>query len=322
MKTKKQIIYTVVKFNFTTVFSTILLILIFTPVKTYAANISLGVYPPLIKIKTSPNNHIQQILTISNYSDSPTITSISLKAFKASDEKNGQITFLPNDTRTKNFFSEAVKITDDGVPVNQVLLAPKQQKPLIVELTIPKNQAETDYYFSILFIAKNTQQTKSNASIISGGIASNVLLSILPQPQQDTGFIKQFSGSTFIDKDLTSFTVEIGNQGKHFTTTEGSITITNMLWGSKNVIKLQKATILGSTSRFLSNKDNASKALWTHGLLFGVYKADLSVKEAYNNTIYHQSYYFYSYPAVGFGIAAIVIIFSGIITFKISRKHS
>ncbi len=304
-------------------FTLVLTFFLFTPVKSQAASISLGVYPPLIKITTSPNSHIHQDITISNYASDPTIVTISFKMFKPSDKKNGQIIFLANTDKAKNFFSEHVKILDGSIPVNQVLLAPRQHKSLSIDITLPKDQQETDYYISILFISNNSMQTKSNASVLSGGIATNILLSVVPQPTVELGYIKQFTAPRLIDKDPIPFLVEATNQGKHFFAATGKIRIVNMLFGSENIIQLQPAVILSNSSRYLTDYggNSLSPIEWKHGFLFGIYRADLEMNFGKNPKTFHKTIYFYSYPVLGFGIALIVFIFIGIILFKISKNR-
>lgn len=309
---------------FLSTISIALLTFFFTPVKSYAASVSLGIYPPIIKIKTAPNSHVQQRVTISNYGSAPTIVSIGLKMFKPSEKKDGEIIFLPNTNKAKNFFSERIRVLDGSIPVNQVLLAPQQHKSLTIDINIPKDQQEADYYISILFISNSTEQTKSNAALLSEGVATNILLAILPQPAADTGYIKDFIGPKLIDKDTIPFSVEVANQGIHFFNAKGQITITNMLFNSKDIIPLQQEIILAHSSRYMTNaaEVSLSKVLWNHGFLFGVYRADLAVSIGSSKVPFHKILYFYSYPVVGFAIALIVIIFSATVGFRISKKRT
>ncbi|HSW97643.1 MAG TPA: hypothetical protein VLF89_07505 [Candidatus Saccharimonadales bacterium] len=302
---------------------TLLLIFFFTPVKSEAASLSLGIYPPLIKIQTSPNSHIQQHITISNYGSDPIIVNITFKMFKSAEKKNGEIVFLPNSDKAKDFFTEHLKILDGSIPINQVLLSPKQHKSLSIDINTPKEKKETDYYISVLFISNNTSQVKSNESLLSEGIANNVLLSILPQPSRDLGYIKQFTGPHFADKDPLVFFVEAGNQGNHFISANGKINIVNMLLGSKETIKLQPVTILANSSRYMTDyRDKSiSQIELKHGFLFGIYKADVEMYFGKNPKAFHRIIYFYSYPIIGFGVTLLILIFIGIISFKISRKR-
>lgn len=302
----------------------LLLIFLLAPVKSEAASLSLGVYPPLTKIRTAPNTHAQQNITLSNYSSDPINISISFRMFKSSAANNGQVTFLPNTTAVKNFFSERIKVLDGSIPVNQVLLSPQQNKSLTIDITVPKDAQDTDYYISALFISNNTTQIKSNASLFSSGIASNILISVLHQPSIDTGYVKEFTGPHLIDSGDVPFVVMAANQTNHYESVKGRITINNMLLHTKEIIPLHDETILANSSRYMTTDadPSVSKVLWKHGFLFGVYKADVELYFGKNNQAFHKIIYFSSYPIVGFAIALIVIIFSGTIALRISRNRA
>lgn len=302
----------------------LLLIFLLAPLKSEAASLSLGVYPPLTKIRTAPNTHVQQNITLSNYSSDPINISISFRMFKSSAGNNGQITFLPNNTAVKNFFSERIKVLDGSIPVNQVLLSPQQNKSLTIDITIPKDARDTDYYISALFISNNTTQIKSNASLVSGGIASNILLSVLHQPSIEAGYIKEFSGPSLIESETVPFVVVASNQSTHYESVKGKITINNLLLHTKEIIPLHDATILANSSRYMTKNadESLSQVLWKHGFLFGVYQADAELYFGRNNKAFHKIIYFSSYPIVGFAIALIVIIFSGILALRISKNRA
>src|SRR5258708_5012828 len=112
----------------------------------YASSLSLGVYPPLINIQTSAGSHIQKQIQVSNNSSFPTTVNIVLKMFTSSDKKNGDIIFLPQTTTIKNFFTQDIKILDGTIQVNQLLITPREKKLLTLDITLPKEIQEQDYY--------------------------------------------------------------------------------------------------------------------------------------------------------------------------------
>lgn len=296
--------------------------LLFLPRQASAEKVSLGVYPPLLKIKINQTSHINKKISITNYGDTTTRLSIYIKQFSNSKNRNGQIKFISETDEVKKFITENIKIYDGNIPINQVLLSPKQQKYLDLKITIPKKAGENDYYLSILFISNNTQKTKSNVSFISNGIGINILLSILKQEQEDFGYIKNFSTPLFIKNNPVPFILEIGNQGNHYFSITGDIKINNILFRSKDIITLQRTNVLTNSSRFISDRHNNGSEIinWHPQFIFGIYRADLSLKTDNNKLIIHKSIYFYSYPEISLGTTLLILFFLGIVLFKIRKK--
>lgn len=290
----------------------------------WADTISVGVYPPLTKIKTSPGSKIDQEMTISNYTDIPTTLIIVPKMFKSSGKENGQISFLPQTPTSTNFFSRSLTVLDGNIPVNQILLAPKEHRSLIMELTIPKNTPERDYYFCILFVTNNVSQVKSNASLVSEGIGTNVMVSVLKESQQDIGYIKLFQTPSFIDKGPVPIKLSVVNQGMHFTSVKGTLTINSLFLLSKDTMQIPPTTILGNSARYLTVLNNFPNTdiEWKPTFLFGIYKVDAAIQFGKNATVFHRSIYFYSYPLLSFAILLIALVFSGIVIYKILKNRS
>ena len=105
----------------------ILLILILTTFyllhTTYvnAESISLGVYPPILQINSTPPAIIQAPISIENLGDSPQNLKIDLRPFTASDQENGQVKYLTDSEA--NFadplFFQRVKILDPSAGSGQ-----------------------------------------------------------------------------------------------------------------------------------------------------------------------------------------------------------
>jgi len=297
----------------------------YLPKNSYATKVSLGIYPPLTKIKITPDTHTQEKLFITNHGDNPLLLSIEFKQFISADSRNGRIKFIPPDSKTEDFFTTNIKILDGSIPINQVLLAPQEKKLLNLDITIPKGMQTYDYYFSILFITKNTGKINANASFLSEGIATNVFLSVVTQEQQDSGYIKVFQAPLFNTNQRIPFTLELGNQTEHYITTQGNINIRNIFSISKAVIDIPPSLILGNDSRYITNFTDATDSVisWDkHPFLFGIYEADASIQFGTNPSIFHKKIYFYSYSKTSLGIFLFILIFSGTITFRILKKRS
>ncbi len=159
--------------------------------------------------------------------------------------------------------------------------------------------------------------------MISDGIAANILLSVLDGPQQDVGYIQTFSVPAFVSHTPVPFTLEIANQGNHYAVTQGTITITNILLGSKDIITLSPQTLLAHTAKYIPSPDNASatKILWQTNFLFGIFRADAAMTIGNNPVVFHRSVYFYSYRTLSLIVGLIVLIFIGIVVFRIKRKQ-
>lgn len=228
-----------------------------------AASFDLAINPSIFQVELNPPAIVEakESLTIENLSDTPLVLSIQYKPFRPADE-SGLIEYL----RKEESFSGAdplifqrIHLLEDNNPVQEITLAPKQIKKLDLKMTIPKDEPPSDYYFAILFVSKEDEQSSDNLqssySSYVGGIGVSVLLSIGPK-KETTGKIEEFSTPFFQEKSPVPFTVRIRNTSQHFIYPKGQITIKNMFGQTVGVIDLLPVNILSNSIRSLPSKEN------------------------------------------------------------------
>lgn len=285
------------------------------PLTSYAStqDISLGIYPPIIQINSTPPSDIRHEIKIKNSSLFPVTLSITLRPFKAKDD-SGHVDFLSeNNTvlRDKAIFQK-IQVLDADNPVNQIELEPQEEKTLTLKIGLPKDEPPADYYFSVVFLSKE-EKADANGPSIAGGIASNVLLSIGPQGPA-TGFIQKFAAPLYVTNGPIPFTVTVNNLSPYYIAPQGQILISNMYGQLIGNVPLLQENILSQSSRTLTDTKQLQpgKAIWPEKFLFGPYKATLTISLSPEGPLFHRTIYFFAMPLqylFGFFILIAVVIF-------------
>lgn len=296
---------------------------LFLPKPAFASQLSLGVYPPIIQINTTPPSAMKQNITILNQADTPVTVSISILPFTQSDEKNGQVQYLPP---SQTFFADPhifdrMQLLEGDQPVTTLDLAPKQKKNLTLHIGLPKDEPAGDYYFSILFSTANGGATSTDGSVLNGGIATNVLLSIGPT-DKTTGTLDEFSAPWFVENGPLAFKVLVNNLSHHFISPTGEILIKNMYGQLVGQVNLLPVNILEGTSRYVpsSNDSTLTTALWPEKVLLGPYKATLVISLSPTGPLFRRTIYFLALPwqyLLGFVIALFIM---GIIIYRVRER--
>lgn len=328
-----------------------------TPASVNAEGINLNVSTSLIQIKAIPPSDTKSPITLENQGDNTVSIQVLFKPFHAHNKENGEIAYLNDNeipTAYKKIFNQ-IHITDNGIVTNNFELGPKQKKNLELQFTIPKNEADSDYYFSVIFLARHslsegelisqnpTQKDElnppaneennqgQNFSIINAGIAINILLSIGDKDHAQ-GVIEEFTAPTFIKSGPVGFTVRIKNIGAHVITPKAIIFIKNMFGQTIGRVDIEPDNILTNSIRALADTQTASssslarrslgeggsfpKAIWPERFLLGPYIATLNIAISDKGPIYNQSIVLLALP-----IQLILGIILGIIiTITISLR--
>lgn len=300
-----------------------------------AQGTSLGVYPPILEVETTPPSEVKSKISIENPTDQGLEVSIQIKPFKASASNDGQVEILETfEVFPDPLLVNRVKIKDNGVAVKSLSLAPKQEKELELEISIPPNEAAGDYYFTILFVTNPMSEITTSSSLAAAGVATNVLLSVGPKGETK-GFVERFSAPLFVDSGPVPFTVQVQNQSSHFVSVNGEITIENIFGQKVGSVKLLPVNVLGESQRLVpdekqKNPDsddfkkiekaiisaNYPVAVWPEKFLIGPYKATLSLSFGESDEKFVRSISFFAFPAT-YLIAILVVL--GLITFIVFR---
>ena len=282
-----------------------------------ASSISLGIYPPIIQVDTTPPASISAPLEIHNLGDDSVQLKIILKPFKASDSENGQLTYLKDNESFGDdpLFLQRVKIFDDQDLIDSLDLAPKQVKKLTLNIEIPSDEPPSDYYFSVIFVSKTQLETDLNASQNAGGIGTNVLVSIGPKGTTK-GAVKEFSAPFWLENGPVPFTVRIANESKHFINPKGEIMIKNMFGQTIGRVDLLPVNILSGTVRAIPSAAGGKKpiidsqaALWPEELLIGPYAATLTLSLSEQGPILKKTIHFIGFPIqIILGVIVVAVI--------------
>jgi hypothetical protein len=289
---------------------------------TNASPLSLSVDPPITVINAVPPTATTNQLSIQNESDKQVALQIQLKPFKPRGE-NGELEYFKG---ALEIFKN-IQILDGGTPVETIVLGPKQQKVLTLNIDIPKNITTSDYYFSVIFISINSSIASSNSSKSQIGIATNVLLSV-GSPEISKAALEEFSSGIFFEAGPIPFRVRVRNKGVHLIHPTGKITIQNMFGQNIGKLDLASANVLSNSTRAIPDNtyiqeskltDNSGvktnnfefrhpEMLWKENFLIGLYTATLDISMSDGGSTLTRTIHFFAFPFQGLIIIIIAII--------------
>ncbi|MDE2025825.1 MAG: DUF916 domain-containing protein [Patescibacteria group bacterium] len=283
-----------------------------------AQQVSLGVYPPIIQIDATPPTSIKTTLTIQNTGNDPVDLDILLKPFSASEASNGSVAYLPDNNNLGGEdpqIKQRIQILDNDHEVSSLSLAPQQQKTLTIHIGLPEDEPPSDYYFSIVFLSKNDTPNTGSAAVSTGGIASNILLSIGPQGKAN-GFIKDFSGPVFVDHGPLSFSLLLHNDSPFFIVPKGNLVIKNMFGQIVGRLKFLPVNILARSDRYIPDdtSNSQTKLVWPEKALVGPYSVTITTTLTDQGPLFSKTIYFFAIP-VEFIVGLILMILIGVTIF-------
>jgi len=309
------------------------------PKGAFAADISLGIYPPILQIQTTPPANIPNPITLQNLSEQEVTVVASIRPFTTSPLLNGQIQFIQESDMQGNDpqILEKIGLFDGDQPVTTFTLAPNQSKNLTLEVDIPQDEPSGDYYFTLLFTSKGIGSDTSNTSSVVGSIGENVLLSIGPT-DATTGVLEKFEAPLFLQHGPVPFRILLNNTSKHFITPQGTILIKNMFGQTIGKVNVLGVNILAQSSRYIPSEQPTrynqsirgaqdlqqdTNALWDETFLLGLYQANLSIKLSDQGPLFTKSIYFFALPWQGMIILFAIGLVGGYSIYRVRKKlHS
>ncbi len=272
-----------------------------------AESLSLAIDPSIISINAIPPTAVASSLHIQNKGDTEVNLQIRIKPFKAKGE-NGELEYFKDSSPVfKN-----IQIMDADLPIDSIILGPRQEKNLTLNINIPKDAGISDYYFSLLFISTNSFPIESTSSLNQIGIATNVLLSVGPL-ETPKATLEEFSSNIFLEKGPVPFTVRIKNAGTHFIQPQGEIVIKNMFGQTIGRLGLQSANVLSDSIRAIPN------TLWKENFLLGLYTATLNISLSKEGPIFTRNIHFFAFPLQTLIIIVIIAIIIIVIRNKLKQ---
>lgn len=305
-----------------TLFLSIYLLLGNLTTKAYA-NFDVSVFPPIVQLEVTPPTSLDTPITIQNSSDTAVDLQVQLRSF--TPQQNGQVVLQPENAQiigNDPLIFQKVQIRDGDQSIDNITLAPQQQKQLTLHVYLNKDEPSGDYYFSIVFVSKNNEINQKNDSDVIGGIATHVILSIGPL-SKTSGAIETYSAPWFVQSGPLPITLLLANTSDHFITPKGNIIISNMFGQAVGRIQLLPVNILSRSSRYIPDNNGSlstNTIIWNEHFLLGIYQAKLSIILSDQGPIFERSIYFFAIPwqlGIGFTIATSILL---LIFLRIRRR--
>lgn len=291
----------------------IIIVFILNTTHANANSFSLSISPPLLQIQANAPAKIKAPITIQNLSDDSIKLDILFKPFTASQNQNGE----PNYVSISNEYSLLFKntqILDQENPIQNLSLYSQQEKKLYLQIDIPENQKDKDYYFSIQFISKpNIVNDNSNYSQILAGIGMNVLMSL--GKEKANAVLQEFSSPVLLGKGPVPFTLKIKNTGEHFIAPQGLIVIKNVFGQIVGKVDLMPTNILKDSTRLI-------KPVWNESFLLGAYTANLNIAISEQGPIFTKSISFFAMPSKAIIILLASLFFILLIYNRLKKNIS
>lgn len=275
----------------------------------YADDISLGVYPTVTEITAHSGETLETRVTVKNLSNSSASVTTLLQPFTSGSDGSGQVRYTDDQP---DIFS-TIQVFSERQHVNEVEIAPHEEKPLTLRISIPEDQTPRDYYFSLVLLSKPVPQTETGEpgiqahSSISAGVASHFLISVNKQSNQELS-LTEFSTAPLHTASPIPFRLRIANDGPNFSQAQGTIIVDNIFGMAAQKIIVPETTVLSQSTRNLGEVSNTNQNApagnqvpdaaneptiqETAPLFPGIYRARLSIQEEGTKTPFTKTIYF------------------------------
>jgi hypothetical protein len=251
----------------------ILLFLLFFVTQSFVFAIATRISPIRIDRLVYPGQVLEEKITITNLSDSPTTYYFYLTDFRASGEM-GEAELVAPGTEKEYSLVSWIKIT--GEPIQ---LGPKEEREISFQIKIPQDASPGGYYGAIVAATTPPQvreEGKEKGAIIE--VAQQTACLVLLQiagPVEENAMVREFS----TDKDFyfkipfeVKFISRIQNLGNVHIKPSGIIEIKNYFGKAIETIPVNQdgANVLPKTIRRFENS-------WKKDIGFGKYTASLTL---------------------------------------------
>lgn len=287
---------------------------------TYAQDISLGISPPLTEIMIQPGKDFSQIYQLTNEGPQ-TIIIPKIVPFTTNDDF-GNVKLLEKYNHNLDDYPSWFKIVDPKLNSNNAfLLPPGAKKNVTMEIAVPENAPEGDYYLTLLFETDNSGLIGGDISSVNAKIGTNILLTVSKDgnPTQKAK-VSEFSAPLISDSfKPINYKVVIANTGSAFFKPVGKIIIKPFL-GKEKVIEIAPQNILASSERQIPCvKDEALiTCTFREKFLLGTYIAELSFQADGEGETYSKSATTVTFPYLL--LVAIFISLSILFTIKMKQN--
>jgi len=298
-----------------------------------AQGVSVSLYPPVIKIDTSPPSSPLVPITLQNNNSEDIVLDISLIPF-STNNSTGEIQLVPDliNHGFYPYYRERIQFLVDGKKTDKIQLKALEKREIQLNINLSNGDPPGDYYYSISFINQGTSPQGTSVSQLPAGIASNLLLSVGPKGTA-TGGIAEFTTDTFVAKGPVDFTLKLHNASKHLVEPIGYIRITNIFNQNVGTVNILPQYVLAGKDRYLTDEKrivdisssktqytSIPKIVWNESFLLGWYKAEASIKLDDTSSALHSTTYFISFPLYLFFPLVLVLFICISIYLKVKKK--
>ncbi len=288
--------------------------------QAHASEFKIGIYPPVIPLSTVPGKPVTTSVKVANSTQDTQTLQVKTLPFTPSPKNDGTVVYRPNTLPQPLSAIETLKIEVlEGQQIaDTITLEAGETKEVTVRITPPANAPKKDYYYSLLFISKTTENEAVRTSL---ALASHLLI-MVGNPTQPQMSIEQFSSPIFLTQGPVPFTVLLKNNGSHFVQAAATVTIHNMLNLPIAKVKTPTVHVLANSSRFMTDEESLENTLlWNEKYPVGLYKAVLEVDINGQKTFQTQRYILLLPITITLPII-LVIVFSISIYLRVLKKLS
>lgn len=196
---------------------------------------SLSLAPVQTELNLRPFVPASQVYNLENTSSSPITLTLEVRQWQPLGN-TGSVQFL-DDPGPFSF-----TINNANLQGQKSFIIPAKSKQQIVLGIYNQVTSESEYYYSVIFGQKNSEEISSGTT--TGAIGSHLILHVTTnQLSENTIKILNLNHSRFVDSLFPSLTItgNVQNTSSHFFKLKGSLTL------SKNQVVVQKLTLAGQT---------------------------------------------------------------------------
>ncbi len=283
---------------------------------------SIGIYPPLIRVRSNYNATVNVPVAVINESDTKQDLDIVLRPFKGSENNSYSISYYSSKDIPKNEsdFIQTVTVLDDSKPVKSISLYPNETKNLTISFKSPSKTQ--DNYFSVIAMNKIAEgKSDDTLSQVASGVAANVLVST-GSKLESNGIITEFKAPAIVFSGPMRMSLVVTNTGDSYTTVSGTISVYDLLGNRAGQIPLKTTTILSGEARIMSPElpHGASSSIeWNEKFLLGLYTAKAVVSFDKTNSAVSETH-FLGIPLLLLLMITLVLIVILNIIFRTLKK--
>lgn len=278
----------------------------------------LGVYPPVIKIKSTPPAEISIPIKVRNLGDKPIEADISIRALNIDQNGTPNLTLYKDYTREMTELLEAVRIKEKDQTVSSLLFSPREEKNLELNINLDKNIKAKDYYLSLILLAKSQESSTNSHSLVTLGVSSSILLSL---GNNETSYETRLFSSLFTFEDKLKLEGSITNNGKSFVVVKPQIVIENVFGKKIEVIDLGEQILLAGQTKKLYNTQAETVLASENKYLFGPYRVSLWTQEDNRKNISNNNRIIFVFPGWTILMPIIAVFITLLITKRVIAKR-